>query len=312
MDTRTRSLTRRSVLGGGAALAVGTAASAGWAYDRFLREKVQATDVTALEGEDAAVEVDSASAVTTATTYESTTASISLESRTSGSGDEALAWFVASVAVTDAKVVRSAFAEDTFGENITETPSTIASAHDAVLAINGDYYGFRSTGIVLRNGVVHRDEPARDALVLYTDGRVEVVDETTTSAQELLEDGAWNVLSFGPAVVVDAAVPDGIEDVEIDTNIGNHSIQGQQPRTAVGARENGALVLMVVDGRAEGYSRGATLPELGQLLLDEGCVTGYNLDGGGSSTMLFDGELVNRPRGGTEERATSDILYVAG
>ncbi len=312
MDTRTRSLTRRSVLGGGAALAVGTAASAGWAYDRFLREKVQATDVTALEGEDAAVEVDSASAVTTATTYESTTASISLESRTSGSGDEALAWFVASVAVTDAKVVRSAFAEDTFGENITETPSTIASAHDAVLAINGDYCGFRSTGIVLRNGVVHRDEPARDALVLYTDGRVEVVDETTTSAQELLEDGAWNVLSFGPAVVVDAAVPDGIEDVEIDTNIGNHSIQGQQPRTAVGARENGDLVLMVVDGRAEGYSRGATLPELGQLLLDEGCVTGYNLDGGGSSTMLFDGELVNRPRGGTEERATSDILYVAG
>lgn len=262
MDTRTPSLTRRSVLGGGAALAVGTAASAGWAYDRFLREKVQATDVTALEGEDAAVEVDSASAVTTATTYESTTASISLESRTSGSGDEALAWFVASVAVTDAKVVRSAFAEDTFGENITETPSTIASAHDAVLAINGDYYGFRSTGIVLRNGVVHRDEPARDALVLYTDGRVEVVDETTTSAQELLEDGAWNVLSFGPAVVVDAAVPDGIEDVEIDTNIGNHSIQGQQPRTAVGARENGDLVLMVVDGRAEGYSRGATLPEL--------------------------------------------------
>ena len=312
MDTRTRSLTRRSVLGGGAALAVGTAASAGWAYDRFLREKVQATDVTALEGEDAAVEVDSASAVTTATTYESTTASISLESRTSGSGDEALAWFVASVAVTDAKVVRSAFAEDTFGENITETPSTIASAHDAVLAINGDYYGFRSTGIVLRNGVVHRDEPARDALVLYTDGRVEVVDETTTSAQELLEDGAWNVLSFGPAVVVDAAVPDGIEDVEVDTNIGNHSIQGQQPRTAVGARENGDLVLMVVDGRAEGYSRGVTLPELGQLLLDEGCVTGYNLDGGGSSTMLFDGELVNRPRGGTEERATSDILYVAG
>lgn len=312
MDTRTRSLTRRSVLGGGAAIAVGTAASAGWAYDRFLREKVQATDVTALEGEDAAVEVDSASAVTTVTTYESTTASISLESRTSGSGDEALAWFVASVAVTDAKVVRSAFAEDTFGENITETPSTIASAHDAVLAINGDYYGFRSTGIVLRNGVVHRDEPARDALVLYTDGRVEVVDETTTSAQELLEDSAWNVLSFGPAVVVDAAVPDGIEDVEIDTNIGHHSIQGQQPRTAVGARENGDLVLMVVDGRAEGYSRGATLPELGQLLLDEGCVTGYNLDGGGSSTMLFDGELVNRPRGGTEERATSDILYVAG
>jgi exopolysaccharide biosynthesis protein len=312
MDTRTRTLTRRAALGGGAALALGTAASAGWAYDRFLREKVDVVDVSSLESGTSAVEVDTASAVTTDTGYESSTASIQIRALTSGSGDEALAWYVATVSVTDARVVRAAFAEDTFGRNITATPSAIGAAHGAVLTVNGDYYGFRSTGIVLRNGVVYRDEPARDALVMYTDGRVAIVDETTTSAQELLEDGAWNVLSFGPAVVVDAAVPDGIEDVEIDTNVGNHSIQGRQPRTAVGAKENGDLVLLVVDGRAEGYSRGVTLPELGELLRDEDCVTGYNLDGGGSSTMIFDGELVNRPRGGTEERATSDVLYVAG
>lgn len=312
MTTTTRTLTRRALLGGGTALGLGAAASAGWAYDRFLREKVDVTDVTALEDADSAVDIDTASAEVTATTYDSSTASISLTARTSGSGEDALAWFVATVAVMDARVVRAALAEDTFGENITELPSEIAAAHDAVLTINGDYYGFRSTGIVLRNGVLHRDEPARDALVMYADGRVEIVDETTTTGEELLADGAWNVLSFGPAVVVDATVPDGVEDVEIDTNFGNHSIQGRQPRTAVGAKEDGTLVLMVVDGRAEGYSRGVTLPELGALLLEEDCVTGYNLDGGGSSMMLFEGELVNRPRGGTEERATSDILYVAG
>lgn len=55
-----------------------------------------------------------------------------------------------------------------------------------------------------------------------------------------------------------------------------------------------------------------TRPALGQMLLDEDCVVGYNLDGGGSSTMVFQGELVNRPRGKIEERGTSDILYVAG
>ena len=55
-----------------------------------------------------------------------------------------------------------------------------------------------------------------------------------------------------------------------------------------------------------------TRPALGQMLLDEDCVVGYNLDGGGSSTMVFQGELVNRPRGKNEERGTSDILYVAG
>ena len=71
------------------------------------------------------------------------------------------------------------------------------------------------------------------------------------------------------------------------------------------------LVFVVVDGRSEGYSRGATLPELAQIMLDLGAATAYNLDGGGSSTMYFNGSVINQPsnRG---ERATSDILYVAG
>lgn len=312
MTTRARTLTRRSLLAGGAALTAGTAASAGWAYDRFLREDVGTADASSLESADSAVTVDASTVTSTDTSYDSSTASIEVCAASSGGGEDALAWYVATVSVARPQVVRAAFAEDTFGRNITRTVSEIAAENDAVLAINGDYYGFRADGIVIRNGVAYRDEPARDALVMYSDGRVEIVDETATSAQELLEEGAWNVLSFGPAVLVDAAVPAGIEDVEVDTNVGNHSIQGEQPRTAIGARENGDLVLLVVDGRASGYSRGATLSELGRMLRDEDCVTGYNLDGGGSSTMVFRGELVNRPRGGTEERAVSDILFVAG
>ena len=70
-------------------------------------------------------------------------------------------------------------------------------------------------------------------------------------------------------------------------------------------------MFLVVDGRSEGYSRGVGLTELGEILADLGCTTGYNLDGGGSSVMIFDGEIVNQPSNGGE-RATSDILYVAG
>ena len=87
---------------------------------------------------------------------------------------------------------------------------------------------------MIRNGVVYRDEGAREGLAFYRDGTVEVYDETTTTADELLADGVWNTLSFGPALVEDGAVVDGIDDVEVDTNFGNHSIQGDQPRTAVG------------------------------------------------------------------------------
>jgi len=72
------------------------------------------------------------------------------------------------------------------------------------------------------------------------------------------------------------------------------------------------LVFIVVDGRSTNYSRGVTIPEFAQMFKDLGCVSAYNLDGGGSSTMVFSNKLVNRPQGGTKERGTSDILYIAG
>ena len=102
----------------------------------------------------------------------------------------------------------------------------------------------------------------------------------------------------------------GIDSLEVDTNVGNHSIQGNQPRTAVGVIDPNHLVFVVVDGRSPGYSRGVTLPDLAQILKGLGATTGYNLDGGGSSTMYFNGALVNNPLGRGSERGTSDILYI--
>lgn len=119
-------------------------------------------------------------------------------------------------------------------------------------------------------------------------------------------------MSFGPTVVKNSKQVDGIDDVEVDTNFGNHSIQGQQPRTAIGIIDDNHYVFVVVDGRSEGYSVGVTMPELAQIMLDLGCKTAYNIDGGGSSTMYFNGKLVNNPLGRNQERGTSDILFIAG
>ena len=63
----------------------------------------------------------------------------------------------------------------------------------------GDYYGFRDNGIIIRNGVIYRDDPARIGLAFYLDGTMMPYDETQTSAQELLDAGVWNTLSFGPS-----------------------------------------------------------------------------------------------------------------
>ncbi len=104
---------------------------------------------------------------------------------------------------------------------------------------------------------------------------------------------------------------DGIDAVEIDTNVGNHSVQGNQPRTGIGLIDTNHWLLVVVDGRSD-KSAGVTMSGLARIFADRGASVAYNLDGGGSSTMIFNGALVNDPLGRGKERGTSDILYVAG
>ncbi|SIS11204.1 phosphodiester glycosidase family protein [Microbacterium sp. RURRCA19A] len=317
-----RIVTRRSVLLGGAAALLTVGGGAWWAADRFLIPHVEVADVASYEAQhvssEASAAAEAAASATAAatttltdTTFSDGATSIALSTVSTGSGSSALTYYVADVTLGDATALRSAFADDQFGENIIQTTSEIAQAHGAVFAINGDYYGFRSTGIEIRNGAVYRDEPARQGLAFFLDGHVEVYDETQTSAAALLAAGVWNTVSFGPAIVEDGTAVAGIDSVEIDTNVGNHSIQGDQPRTAIGVIGDNHLVFVVVDGRQEGYSEGATLPELAEILISLGATTGYNLDGGGSSTMYFNGSVVNSPSNGGE-RGTSDILYVAG
>jgi len=242
--------------------------------------------------------------------YVSDTVSIAIKEVTAGSGSDTITYFVADVTLTDATQLESAFANNQFGRNIIETTSVIAQENNAIFAINGDYYGFRTTGIVIRNGILYRDEPARIGLAQYKDGTVKIYDETTTSGKELLAAGVWNTLSFGPAILENGSIPSGIESIEIDTNFGNHSIQGDQPRTGIGIIDANHYVFIVVDGRSSGYSKGLELTEFAEIFQSLGCETAYNLDGGGSSTMYFRGRVVNNPLGKNKERGTSDILYI--
>jgi len=242
--------------------------------------------------------------------YQSSEFSISISEVTTGNGNDKVTYFVADIILTDATQLSSAFAENSFGTNIIAYTSEIAADNNAIFAINGDYYGFRTDGIVIRNGVIYRDIPARIGLAFYRDGTMKIYDEMQTSAQQLLDDGVWNTFSFGPALIENSAVVDDFGRVEIDTNFGNHSIQGENPRTGVGIIDENHFIFVVVDGRSRGYSRGVTLEEFAQIFADLGCTDAYNLDGGGSSVMYFMGRLVNNPLGRNKERGTSDILYI--
>lgn len=313
--------TRRAVLGGAFGLLLSAGGATAWALDRFVVEHTEISDVDAYEASQlaspststasaAATSVNGAAALVSDNGFTSPTANLTIKQFTSGSGEATLNYFAATLKLTDATVLKSAFADNKFGENIVEKPSAIAQSKDAIFAVNGDYYGFRDTGIVIRNGVVFRDKGAREGLAFYRNGTVEVYDETATDAATLIGAGVWHTLSFGPSLIESGGVKAGIDDVEVDTNFGNHSIQGLQPRTAIGVIARNELLFVVVDGRSTGYSTGVTMTEMAQIMLDLGATTAYNIDGGGSSTMFFNGSLVNNPLGRHQERGTSDILYV--
>lgn len=82
------------------------------------------------------------------------------------------------------------------------------------------------------------------------------------------------------------------------------------PRTAVGLDQKGNLLLLVIDGRQPGYSEGVTFDELAEIFLGLNAVYALNLDGGGSSTMVVQGAVINRPSDKTGERKVASVLSV--
>lgn len=213
--------------------------------------------------------------------------------------------YVADVLLTSAEYLKTAFAEDTYGKNITEKTSAMAEAHNAVLAVNGDYYGVQESGYVIRNGVVYRDNGnGNDILCLYADGRMEVVDSDEYTAEELAAQGVWQAFCFGPGLL-----EDGLVTVTEDQEVGKS--MASNPRTAIGMITNNHYVFVVSDGRTH-ESEGLSLYELAQFMQTLGVQTAYNLDGGGSSTMYFNGQVVNNPttNGKIKERGVSDIVYI--
>ena len=214
--------------------------------------------------------------------------------------------YVADVEVTDGTSILSAFANNTYGRNITDTTSDMAEENNAVLAINGDYYGARQSGYVIRNGVVYRNQGSNgEDMVISKDGTLSFISESDTTTDSLIQKQAWQILSFGPVLVENGQVA-----VSENDEVG--MAMASNPRTAIGTVAKNHYLFVVSDGRTS-ESAGLSLYELANFMKSLGATNVYNLDGGGSSTMVFRGEVVNNPTTNgnkISERAVSDILYI--
>ena len=218
--------------------------------------------------------------------------------------------YIADIKINNFKLLKTAFAKNLFGLNIKEKPSSIAKRNNAILAINGDYYGFREKGYVLRNGVLYdpyrtyRDKKS-DILVINNDGSFSIRKEYAQTSKSIYEEGAWQVFCFGPGLISGGKIV-----VDEYSEVAAH--KASNPRTAIGYIDEGHYVMVVSDGRTE-ESAGLSLLELATVLDNYGVKDAYNLDGGGSSVMIFNGKIINKPTSNGDvisERSSSDIVYI--
>ena len=195
--------------------------------------------------------------------------------------------------------------------------ATQAESVNAKLAISGDYFRNSKIGYIVRNGMLYRDEVSKnDYCILYSNGKMECVDGVTFEEQKgYYAPNIWQCWAFGPTLLTaKGEVIRNNYGFNINggryhsTDIANNGIQNKHPRSAIGYIDDGHYLLVLVDGRSEGYSSGASLTELSQIMYDEGCRSAYNLDGGRSAVLWYNGECVNTPY--KDGREISDIIYI--
>ena len=237
--------------------------------------------------------------IQTENSYTSSDLAITVEEKQLDGGR--ITYYIADIYTSNITTFQTALASGAYGSGYRAGIADMAEAADALVAVNGDYYGNTNEGVVIRNGVIYRANPTDcDVCVLYYDGTMRVMPGSSFTVEDAIADGAWQAWTFGPSLL-DA------NGQAISAFSSTRMITRANPRTAIGYYEPGHYCMIVVDGRGE--SEGITLQELSQLFEDLGCQAAYNLDGGNSSVMVWNGDVVNNPSGGG--RASSDALLIA-
>lgn len=207
--------------------------------------------------------------------------------------------FVADIYVKDIHEIKTAFANRGFGSTSPKFQDIVemAQVNNAIFAVSGDYCTVRSTGIIIRNGELLRDDWYENLCVLLETGELVTYDKRSVTAEELVEENAWQTWCFGPPLLENG------KSMEIE-----HKLSRLNPRCAIGYYEPGHYCFIVADGRQKYYSIGMTLTELSQFCESLGLKTAYNLDGGMTATMIYGNEKVNQPPNGG--RRAGDIIYI--
>lgn len=240
----------------------------------------------------------------TDTTYRDESIIVELEQRRMYDSDV----YIAYIKVATPSQLRTAIAGSKLSSERTNTTSAIAANYNAIVAINGDYYGKVATGYVSRMGESARKKPSKTMDLLWIDelGDFHIIpngqDGQKQAYKEFTDEHELiNGFAFGPGLVVDG------EKVPVRDDTWEHAVN-KEPRAAIGQLDTLTYVLVVVNGR-EDTTAGVTIEEFADIMDQLGCKQAYNLDGGNSATIVFNGKVFNAKD--ADERDVQDIIYFA-
>ncbi|WMJ79468.1 phosphodiester glycosidase family protein [Clostridium sp. MB40-C1] len=195
-----------------------------------------------------------------------------------------------------------------------ETTSAMAKRYNAIAAVNGGAFndespsgkkwagnGGQPVGIIISNGkTIHndyKDEDKKHEIIGITKDGILLVGYHTI--REMKQKNVVDAVSFDKTMIVS-----GKKTIKSGDGGG-----GIAPRTAIGQRRDGSIMLLVIDGRQPG-SLGATYREVQDLMYENGAFNAANLDGGSSSTLYYEGSVINNPCDALGERSIPTIFYV--
>lgn len=210
-------------------------------------------------------------------------------------------YYVADIYIKDISFFKTGLALGEY-DKVEDVPD-ISQRYNAILAVNGDYYSLQGrSGPIIRNRTLYYEEVSnrRDSCAINGSGEMIFFKKGKYKIEDVKAADVIHMWGFGPILVENYGI-DEFFDVSTDMNKRN-------PRTAIGFLQPGHYIFLQADGRAGSYSRGLDMNELAELMRELGCKDAYNLDGGQTSMMIFNGEIVNEPF--RDGRECSDIVYI--
>lgn len=186
------------------------------------------------------------------------------------------------------------------------TTSQIVAENDAVAGINAGGFqddalgtGGKPAGLVIEDGQLRTTNTGASYSLVGMDKDNKMVVSNSMTYSKCQQLNLRCAVSFGPVIIING-------NATIKSGTGGW---GMQPRTAIAQRKDGAILMLVIDGRQK-ESLGATLRQVQDILLDNGAYNAFNLDGGASTTMVYNGNVVNSPSDILGERYVPNAFIV--